>query len=483
MTETENHSAQHDSTVIGTIQSLIVALVLAMTFRGFVSEGFVIPTGSMAPTLLGEHVMLHSEQTGWDFPVGFDSRVRQMPLQIVADPMLGPDYPGTGTTRQRARTRMGDRILVLKTIYPFAMPNRFDVVVFKNPTNPNGKDGNFIKRLVGLPDESILLLDGDVFAGSADRPGDFDSYQIQRKPEHIQRTVWQAVHRSGYLPVNPDKMDQRYQGAPWRGKGWNTEDRRSYRCDTGEPTVLAWDNYARELDDWAPYNMLTPAARHRPFCTHDLRVAATVVPDRDGLEITLRLESRSTEYEFIINGSQAFLRMRPGGEAGAWEGPPDPFDINELHAGEPTEIEFWHVDQSMSIYINGKRIARYEYDWRPLERLTNAAERDGDISELAALTPSNPTGVQWEFKGSPVTLHRVPRVRDTRTMEQLLAHNGANVDASEAGRVVVEASDIATPEAPYEVVKTMRAWSASDQSPCLRTGTAWRAHPPGARLY
>ncbi len=59
----------HDNSVIDTLQSLIVAFVLAMTFRGFVAEGFVIPTGSMAPTLLGQHKRLHSEHTGWTFPV------------------------------------------------------------------------------------------------------------------------------------------------------------------------------------------------------------------------------------------------------------------------------------------------------------------------------------------------------------------------------------------------------------------------------
>jgi len=38
--------------------------VLAMTFRGFVTEGFVIPTGSMAPTLYGRHIDFTCEQCG-----------------------------------------------------------------------------------------------------------------------------------------------------------------------------------------------------------------------------------------------------------------------------------------------------------------------------------------------------------------------------------------------------------------------------------
>src|SRR5579862_1820425 len=38
-----------------TIESVIIAFVLAFLFRTFEAEAFVIPTGSMAPTLMGKH--------------------------------------------------------------------------------------------------------------------------------------------------------------------------------------------------------------------------------------------------------------------------------------------------------------------------------------------------------------------------------------------------------------------------------------------
>ena len=59
----------------------------------------------------------------------------------------------------------------------------------------------------------------------------------------------------------------------------------------------------------------------------------------------------------------------------------------------------------------------------------------------------------------PVILHRIPRVKDIRTMMDLLVHMGANVDWSAEGPVRVVAGDVPRPEAPYEVVKTMRASS------------------------
>jgi UDP-N-acetylglucosamine 1-carboxyvinyltransferase len=59
----------------------------------------------------------------------------------------------------------------------------------------------------------------------------------------------------------------------------------------------------------------------------------------------------------------------------------------------------------------------------------------------------------------PVILHRIPRVKDIRTMMDLLVHMGAEVIDSGSGPVTVTAGNRLQPEAPYDVVKTMRASS------------------------
>ena len=104
------------TTAMDTVQTLIVAFVLAMTFRGFVVEGFVIPTGSMAPTLLGTHAQVYDTQTSYDFAVGWDaSRVRFG--GVLVSPMLGRDIRVQRPGEPLPRPRMGDRILVLKCLY------------------------------------------------------------------------------------------------------------------------------------------------------------------------------------------------------------------------------------------------------------------------------------------------------------------------------------------------------------------------------
>ncbi|MCH8151815.1 MAG: hypothetical protein IH830_05530 [Planctomycetes bacterium] len=403
---------RHQGSAVETAQSLIVAFVLAMTFRGFVTEGFVIPTGSMAPTLMGRHLLLHSDQTGVTYPI--DTRIGRRNIRTGYDPMLGRNYPLDSINISAHRPRMGDRILVLKCLYPFAEPQRFDVVVFKNPTDPDGDAENYIKRLIGLPNEAIWLVDGDLFVGSADDPDNFDAYEIKRKPLHLQRAAWQPVHHSDYIPIRPERFPRRYS-APWFGENWKTTNSRSYRCDTVEPSTLQWSLQQIALDDWVPYNMLSFRGS-RLYPVSDLRVTAAILPDQAGLETTLELETRGHLFQFVLTPYdevmyEAVVRMRPIDESDEWV-----LDSGLIVAPKPGQvfnIEFWHVDQSMAIYFDGNRVAYCEYSWPPRRRLELAYGGDYEtvIGKLPTITPTAPS-LRWDFRGSPVTLHRVQVDRD-----------------------------------------------------------------------
>ncbi|MGA2040290.1 MAG: UDP-N-acetylglucosamine 1-carboxyvinyltransferase [Bryobacteraceae bacterium] len=81
----------------------------------------------------------------------------------------------------------------------------------------------------------------------------------------------------------------------------------------------------------------------------------------------------------------------------------------------------------------------------------------------------------------PVTLRRIPRVRDIRTMQRLLVDVGARVDV-EDGVVRLDASKIVSPEAPYELVKTMRASSLVLGPLVARAGKARVSLPGGCAI-
>ncbi len=58
-----------------TIESVVIAFVLAFLFRTFEAEAFVIPTGSMAPTLMGRHKDLECSNCGYEFQVSASDEV------------------------------------------------------------------------------------------------------------------------------------------------------------------------------------------------------------------------------------------------------------------------------------------------------------------------------------------------------------------------------------------------------------------------
>ncbi|HXS95104.1 MAG TPA: UDP-N-acetylglucosamine 1-carboxyvinyltransferase [Candidatus Limnocylindrales bacterium] len=81
----------------------------------------------------------------------------------------------------------------------------------------------------------------------------------------------------------------------------------------------------------------------------------------------------------------------------------------------------------------------------------------------------------------PVILHRIPRVRDIRTMQRLLVDIGSQVDVEDE-TVRLHTPKIVCPEAPYELVKTMRASSLVLGPLVARSGRARVSLPGGCAI-
>ncbi|MEK6247114.1 MAG: S26 family signal peptidase, partial [Planctomycetales bacterium] len=58
-----------------TVESVVIAFALAFLFRTFEAEAFVIPTGSMAPTLNGRHQDVDCPKCGFAYRVGTSGEV------------------------------------------------------------------------------------------------------------------------------------------------------------------------------------------------------------------------------------------------------------------------------------------------------------------------------------------------------------------------------------------------------------------------
>jgi UDP-N-acetylglucosamine 1-carboxyvinyltransferase len=105
----------------------------------------------------------------------------------------------------------------------------------------------------------------------------------------------------------------------------------------------------------------------------------------------------------------------------------------------------------------------------------------GEIRTNGAKNSALPALAACLLTGDPVVLHRIPNVRDIVTMLQLMRSIGADIQSSEGG-LRVHASGSLTPEAPYELVKTMRASSLVLGPLIARTGRARVSLPGGCAI-
>ncbi len=220
------------------IESLVVAVILALLFRAFEAEAFVIPTGSMATTLLGRHKDVVDEYTGYEYTVGASSEVHRETNEQYANVVeaVDPLYHRLTDISQNP-SFSGDRILVSKFAYDFASPKRWDVIVFKYPEEPHI---NYIKRLIGLPGETVRIYNGDIYIK---KPGE-DSFQIARKPPVKQLTLQRPVFDTNY-PCTileqagfPDRLEA---WPPETSNRWSKQGT-TYSCqpEQGETTWLRY---------------------------------------------------------------------------------------------------------------------------------------------------------------------------------------------------------------------------------------------------
>ncbi len=106
---------------------------------------------------------------------------------------------------------------------------------------------------------------------------------------------------------------------------------------------------------------------------------------------------------------------------------------------------------------------------------------EGEIAVSGAKNSALPALAACLLTSQPVTLGRIPPVRDIATMQKLLGHIGAKVTVAD-NCVQVEAARLKRPEAPYDLVKTMRASSLVLGPLVARSGRARVSLPGGCAI-
>ena len=342
-----HHSAE---SIVTLLEWLLVAFILALVFQGFAIQAFQIPTGSMAETLRGAHYQMRCFRCGYKFDAGSESISLNRPQCPNCNYFQPPHAFGPA--------KNGDRVFVLKCIYQFFEPKRWDVVVFKYPTNPHD---NFIKRLIALPGETVQLIDGDVYIDG----------KIQRKPVNVQKELWMPIFVQDFQPLDacdnfdePVRQGQDKHNTIWKhpfenenGSAWDLQPT-WYSLDDASKKRHTLDFQTDNPDDFRAsyaYNDTSTYAG-KPMCS-DLMITFYAKNQSPGGYIGASLEKHGVLYSAHVKfaGSLLFTKTVDGVTTELRR----PMLTGSFEPGVFKKFEFSNVDQQLILRWGEKR---FSYD-------------------------------------------------------------------------------------------------------------------------
>lgn len=433
------HSSSASRGMRETVESIAIALALAFLFKTFEAEAFMIPTGSMAPTLMGRHKDVVCEKCGYRYSASCSDEadhngyIRTDPAYHVVActcPLcrytMSVDPFGEGKQGKGANpSYSGDRIWVSKVHYQLTEPRRFDVIVFRYPFEA---ETYYIKRLVGLPGETLKIFHGDLFVK---RPGD-DQFSIVRKPPDKLLAMAQTVHDSDYVSQELVKRDWPSRWQPWPrhdGAGaWQaSKDTKTYRTD-GTAKGEVWIRYEHTVPSEAnwKYDHWPPEYAPRPqlitdfyaFNTRELRKDPWPTPHMFGMhwvgdlilecELDVNSDAGSALVD-IVKGGRHFgcaIDVATGRARLSIEGRSDwqPAAQTAIRGAGTHRVTFANADRELRLWIDGKLVAfdrPTTYDESDNERPQASLRDRGDLAPLGVGS-----------KGAALTVNHLRVLRD-----------------------------------------------------------------------
>lgn len=377
-----------------TVEAIVVAFVLALSFRAFLAEAFIIPTGSMAPTLLGRHKEITCSKCGVWFNVGASDEMDRDGGRLLLMRITRATCPNCSYEMNIKDSPVfkGDRIIVNKFPFELGDPQRWDVVVFRYPNDP---ETNYIKRLVGLPNESIRLSRGDLFT----RIGTQGAWKIARKDDPLkQSTLQMLVYDDAHPPRELLEKGWPERWAPmvrddFRGgiDGWAVDESRWKRDaekrtlgtePTLEPSWIRYRHLVPGAKNWeAVERNQPPAANPQPqlitdnygynsfqprmdsddkYWVGDLTVHATIEIqqlDREKAQLIVELLEGVRRYQAVFDPHSGKVTLTRNEDLGAAN---EDVELATAHCplqGSGTHrVTFANVDDQLRLWVDGSLV-------------------------------------------------------------------------------------------------------------------------------
>ena len=112
----------------------------------------------------------------------------------------------------------GDRVVVNKAVYWFGEPQRGDVIIFEEP---NGTEEDFIKRVIGIPGDTVEIKNGAVYVNGTK----LDEPYVMAPPTYTMAAITVPEERYFVLGDNRNYSNDSHNG--WfveedkiHGKAW-----------------------------------------------------------------------------------------------------------------------------------------------------------------------------------------------------------------------------------------------------------------------
>ncbi|MEN6405590.1 MAG: S26 family signal peptidase [Thermoguttaceae bacterium] len=299
--------------------TLISGCLLAVLSLGLVETWLVqgllvrcrVVGGSMSPTLVGVHRDVTCGDCGFSFPCEAENAVRAT-------------CPNCGWAANRLTDLPdldGDRVLVDRTAFWRRPPRRWDVVAMREPLQ-RGRQA--VKRIVGLPGETIDIRHGDIFVDG----------RIVRKNLAEQRVLALLVHDADFPSRRADIPPR------WRSESSDTR----WKCDGGRfffsgetghpPKKIERTGRAGEPVDWLDYH-------------HVQRLAGDAVRRSAVMDLGAYHPARPRREEDVHATSDLMLSLRVGpvtGRGAFWIRATDGRDDFRVRLGyEPEGLRHWQV--------------------------------------------------------------------------------------------------------------------------------------------